>query len=123
MFQEFRALVMKSNALVLAIGIIIGHALGAVVNPPVEDMPPLALLPGGIGFALMQWVLKDTGDPTTTVAIRSGTFIQTVIQPIVIALAVFIIGKALIREEPPAPAGPPEEVELLAEVRDELRKG
>jgi len=46
-----------------------------------------------------------------------------VIQPIVIAFAVFIIGKALIREEPPAPAGPPEEVELLAEVRDELRKG
>ena len=45
------------------------------------------------------------------------------IQLIVIALAVFIIGKALIREEPPAPAGPPEEVELLAEVRDELRKG
>ena len=124
MLQEFRDFLTKSNALALAIGIIIGIALGAVVNSLVKDiiMPPIALLLGGIDFSAMQIVLKNTGDPKTTVAINYGTFIVTVIQFVVVAFVVFIIGKAVIRDEPPAPPEISDEVKLLTEIRDEMRK-
>ena len=124
MLGEFKAFLTKSNALALAIGIIIGIALGAVVNSLVKDiiMPPIALLLGGIDFASLQIVLKDTGDPATTVAIRWGLFLQTVFQFIVIALVVFWIGKLVIREEPAAPTEPSDEVKLLTEIRDSLKR-
>jgi len=124
MLGEFKTFLTKSNALALAIGIIIGLALGAVVNSLVKDiiMPPIALLLGGIDFASLQIVLKDTGDPATTVAIRWGLFLQTVFQFIVIALVVFWIGKLVIREEPAAPTEPSDEVKLLTEIRDSLKR-
>ena len=125
MFSEFKTFLTKSNALALAIGIIIGIALGAVVNSLVKDiiMPPIAYLLGGIDFSQFKIVLKATGDPATEVAIRYGAFLLTVIQFFVVALVVFWIGKLVIREEPPAaPAGPSDEVLLLTEIRDELRK-
>ena len=124
MLQEFKDFLTKSNALALAIGIIIGIALGAVVNSLVKDiiMPPIALLLGGIDFSAMQIVLKNTGDPKTTVAINYGTFIVTVIQFVVVAFVVFIIGKAVIRDEPPAPPEISDEVKLLTEIRDSLKK-
>jgi large conductance mechanosensitive channel len=104
----FREFLLKTNALALAIGVIIGVALGAVVNSLVNDiiMPPVGLLLGGIDFSQLKIVLKDaTGsDPTTEVAIRYGTFITTVIAFIVIALVVYWISKALIREPAPADA-------------------
>ena len=124
MLGEFKTFLTKSNALALAIGIIIGLALGAVVNSLVKDiiMPPIALLLGGIDFASLQIVLKDTGDPATTVAIRWGLFLQTLVQFIVIALVVFWIGKLVIREEPAAPTEPSDEVKLLTEIRDSLKR-
>lgn len=124
MYQEFKAFLTKSNALAMAVGIIIGIALGAVVNSLVKDiiMPPIALVLGGIDFASMQWVLKDTGDPATTVAIRYGSFIQYVVQFVVIAFVVFWITKLLIKEEAPAPAEPSDEVKLLTEIRDSLKR-
>ena len=124
MFGEFKTFLTKSNALALAIGIIIGLALGAVVNSLVKDiiMPPIALVLGGIDFSALQIVLKDTGKADTTVAIRWGTFLMTVIQFLVIALVVFWIGKMVIREEPAAPAEPSDEVKLLTEIRDSLQK-
>jgi large conductance mechanosensitive channel len=124
MFGEFKVFLTKSNALALAIGIIIGIALGAVVNSMVKDiiMPPIAYLLGGIDFSSLKIVLKDTGDPTTEVAIRYGAFILTVIQFVVVALVVFWIGRLVIREEPAAPAEPSDEVRLLTEIRDSLQK-
>ena len=104
----FREFLLKTNALALAIGVIIGVALGAVVNSLVNDiiMPPVGLLLGGIDFSQLKIVLKEaTGsDPATEVAIRYGTFITTVIAFIVIALVVYWISKALIREPAPADA-------------------
>jgi len=125
MFGEFKTFLTKSNALALAIGIIIGIALGAVVNSLVKDiiMPPIAYLLGGIDFSQFKIVLKDTGDPTTEVAIRYGAFLLTLIQFFVVALVVFWIGKLVIREEPAAPVGPSDEVQLLTEIRDSLQKG
>jgi len=124
MLQEFKDFLTKSNALALAIGIIIGIALGAVVNSLVKDiiMPPIALLLGGIDFSSLQIVLKDTGNKDTIVAIRWGLFLQTLVQFFVIALVVFWIGKLVIREEPPAPTEPSDEVKLLTEIRDSLNK-
>jgi large conductance mechanosensitive channel len=125
MFGEFKVFLTKSNALALAIGIIIGIALGAVVNSMVKDiiMPPIAYLLGGIDFSSFKIVLKDTGDPTTEVAIRYGAFILTVVQFVVVALVVFWIGRLVIREEPAAPVEPSDEVRLLTEIRDSLQKG
>lgn len=108
MLSEFRSFLTKSNALALAIGVIIGTALGGVVSSLVDDiiMPPVGLLLGGVDFADLKIVLKaatDPADPTTEVAIRWGTFVNTLITFIVIALVVFWIGRTMIKEAP-APA-------------------
>jgi len=128
MIGEFRAFLTKSNALALAIGVILGAALGAVVNSLVNDiiMPPIGYALGGVDFTELKYVLKAaTGtppDPATEVAIRWGNFIQLVIVFFVVALVVFLIARAVIREKPAPPAEPSDEVKLLTEIRDELRK-
>ena len=104
MLSEFRGFLLKTNALALAIGVIIGGALGTVVTSLVNDiiMPPVGYLLGGIDFSKLQIVLKDTGDPATTVAIRYGAFVNAIIAFIVIAFVVWQISKMFIKE--PAPA-------------------
>jgi large conductance mechanosensitive channel len=107
MWAEFKAFLLKTNALALAIGVIIGAALGSVVNSLVNDiiMPPVGLLLGGVDFTGLKWVLQaatDPNDPTTEVAIRYGTFINAVIAFIVIAFVVWRLSKMFIREEPAA---------------------
>ena len=106
MIGEFRGFLLKTNALALAIGVIIGGALGTVVNSLVNDiiMPPVGLALGGIDFASMTWVLKEAvnGDPTTEVAIRYGLFINAIIAFIVIAFVVWWISRMFVKEPPPA---------------------
>ena len=101
MLNEFKAFLVKTNALALAVGVIIGVALGAVVNSLVADiiMPPIGLVLGGVDFAALRWVLDSTKD----VAINYGAFINTVISFVVIALVVFWISKMFLREEAAAP--------------------
>ena len=103
MFGEFRGFLLKTNALALAIGVIIGTALGTVVNSLVNDviMPPVGLVLGGIDFSAQKWVLK-AGDADTEVAIRYGTFLNSIIAFIVIAFVVWQLSKMLIKEAPPA---------------------
>jgi large conductance mechanosensitive channel len=126
MFGEFKAFLTRTNALALAIGVIIGIALGAVVNSLVNDiiMPPIGYVLGGVDFDSLQIVLKPAvnGDPATEVAIRWGAFVQTVIEFIVIVLVVFWIGRLMLKEPEPAPAEPSDEVKLLTEIRDSLRR-
>ena len=128
MLTEFKAFLLKTNALALAIGVIIGVALNNVVTSLVNDiiMPPVGVALGGVDFDSLKIVLKEAvnGDAATEVAIRWGAFINTVIAFIVIALVVFLVGRVMIKE--PAPAPPPEpsdEVKLLTDIRDALRKG
>ena len=106
MIGEFRGFLLKTNALALAIGVIIGGALGTVVNSLVNDiiMPPVGLALGGIDFTSMTWVLKEAvnGDPTTEVAIRYGLFINAIIAFIVIAFVVWWISRMFVKEPPPA---------------------
>ena len=105
MIGEFRAFLLKTNALALAIGVIIGGALGTVVTSLVEDiiMPPIGMALGGVDFADLKIVLKAAvgGDPTTEVAIRWGLFLNSVIAFIVIAFVVWQISRMLIKEPPP----------------------
>lgn len=122
---DFKAFLTKSNALALAIGVIIGAGLGAVVNSLVNDiiMPPIGYILGGVDFASLKIVLKEAvgGDAATEVAIRWGMFINALLAFVVIAFVVYMIGKALIKEEPAAPAEPSDEVRLLGEIRDALK--
>jgi large conductance mechanosensitive channel len=104
MVTQFREFLLKTNALALAIGVIIGTALGTVVNSLVNDiiMPPIGVLLGGVDFRQLKIVLKAAvdGDPTTEVAIRYGTFINSIIAFIVIAFVVWQISKMFIKESP-----------------------
>jgi large conductance mechanosensitive channel len=110
MWPEFKAFLLKTNALALAIGVIIGAALGAVVNSLVNDiiMPPIGLVLGNIDFSQIKWVLKAAvnGDPTTEVAIRLGAFLNALIAFVIIAFIVWRISKVFIREEPAAAVPP-----------------
>ena len=103
---EFRAFLLKTNALALAIGVIIGTALGTVVNSLVNDiiMPPIGLVLGGVDFSTLRFVLKAAvnGDPATEVAIRWGLFINSIIAFIAIAFVVWQLSKAFVKEPPPA---------------------
>ena len=108
MMSEFRSFLVTTNALALAVGVIIGAALGAVVTSLVNDiiMPPVGLLLGGVDFAAQKVVLKAAtgGDPATEVAIRYGAFINAIIAFVVIAFVVWQVSKQFIKEPPPAEA-------------------
>src|SRR3954470_17814067 len=108
MLAEFRGFLLKTNALALAIGVIIGGALGTVVTSLVNDiiMPPVGALLGGVDFSQLKIVIKHVvgGDPATEVAIRWGVFLNAVIAFVVIAFVVWQISKTFIKEPPPAAA-------------------
>jgi len=104
----FKAFLLKTNALALAVAVIIGVAMGDVVKSLVNDviMPPVGLLLGNLDFSQLKIVLKATGDPTTEVALRYGAFINVVISFVIVALVVYLITSLLLREAPAAPAPP-----------------
>jgi large conductance mechanosensitive channel len=106
MFGEFRTFLLKTNALALAIGVIIGAALGTVVTSLVNDiiMPPIGLALGGVDFASLEWVLKDASGDTEAVAIRYGAFINAIVTFVLIAFVVWRISKMFIAEDAPAPS-------------------
>jgi len=107
MIGEFKAFLVKTNALALAVGVIVGTALGAVVNSLVNDiiMPPIGVLLGGVDFTNLKIVLKDAVGDKPEVAIAYGAFINTVIAFIIIAFIVWRISKIFLKEAPaPAPA-------------------
>jgi large conductance mechanosensitive channel len=105
MLSEFKGFLLKTNALALAIGVIIGAALGTVVTSLVEDiiMPPIGMALGGVDFAEIKTVLKAADpatDPTTEVAIRWGAFFNAVITFVIVAFVVWQISRMLIKETP-----------------------
>ena len=108
MVGEFRAFLLKTNALALAIGVIIGTALGTVVNSLVNDiiMPPIGFILGGVDFGSMVIELKKAtvdaaGNDVPAVAIRYGSFLNAIIAFVVIAFVVWRISKMFIKEEAP----------------------
>ena len=105
MWAEFRAFLLKTNALALAIGVIIGAALGTVVTSLVDDiiMPPIGVALGGVDFNALAIKLKDATGDKPEVDIRYGVFINAIIAFIVIAFVVFWISRSLVKPAPEAP--------------------
>ena len=130
MMKEFKAFAMKGNVLDMAIGIIIGAAFGKIVSSFVADviMPPIGMLIGGVDFSNLSWILKEATDTAEAVTINYGAFINTVIDFVIIAFAIFMVVKGINsakkkeEEKPAAPPKPSEEVQLLTEIRDALKK-
>lgn len=125
--NEFKAFVMRGNVIDLAVGVVIGAAFGKIVTSLVDQiiMPPIGLLIGGVDFSSYKWVLQAAGpDGKGEVAIQFGAFLNTLIQFAIIALAIFLVVKVvnrIVRKAEAAPAPPPEDVVLLAEIRDLLK--
>src|SRR6185312_14634531 len=95
--SDFKAFIMRGNVVDLAVAVVIGGAFGKIVSSLVADiiMPPIGLLIGGIDFSSLKWIVKDSPDPKQVVAINYGTFINTIITFLIIALAIFIVIKLL----------------------------
>jgi large conductance mechanosensitive channel len=138
-FSEFREFATKGNVVDLAVGVIIGAAFGKIVDSLVKDiiMPVVGRFTGGLDFTNYFIVLKPpppgyTGPMTYDALTKAGVpllaygnFITTVINFIILAFIIFLMVKEinrLRRQTPPAPAAPPEEVVLLREIRDALKR-
>ena len=129
MMKEFRDFAMRGNVMDMAIGIIIGAAFGKIVTSFVNDvlMPPLGIALGGVKFSDLALTIKEGVGETAAVSLNYGVFIQTVVDFVIVAFAVFIMVKALntmkkkAEEKPVAPAEPPAQEKLLTEIRDLLK--
>ena len=135
MISEFKEFIAKGNVLDLAVGVIIGAAFGKIVTSLTDDliMPVVGRIFGGLDFSSKYMVLSGDVAPGTPLdaarkaganVLAYGSFVTAVINFLIMAWVIFMIVKAANRAMPPAPAAPagPTEVELLAEIRDSLKK-
>jgi large conductance mechanosensitive channel len=126
MLQEFKAFAMRGNVVDMAVGIVVGGAFGKITTSFVNDvlMPPIGMALGGVDFSDRLVTLKDAVGETPAVALRYGAFINTILDFLIVAFAIFLVVKlmnTLKREAPPAPPAPTKEEVLLTEIRDALR--
>ena len=129
MLKEFKEFAMRGNVVDMAVGIIIGAAFGKIVSSFVEDviMPPLGVIIGGVDFSDLAIVLREAVGEAPAVVLRYGQFIQSVIDFIIIAFAIFLAIKFINRlrrqeeAKPEAPPAPTKEEVLLTEIRDLLK--
>ena len=133
--QEFKEFAVKGNAVDMAVGVIIGGAFGKIVTSIVNDiiMPPIGYIIGGVNFSDLKYELPKVvvqGVELAPATINYGTFIQTILDFIIVAFCVFMLVKGINRlsrkkaEEPAAPApepAPSAEEKLLEEIRDLLK--
>lgn len=141
MLKEFKTFAMKGNVLDLAVAVVIGGAFGKIVTSFVNDviMPPVGLLLGDTDFSKLRVILKQGADAVmdgdsvvapaiTEVSIRYGAFINTLLDFVLVALAIFMVIKAFNKlkkkeeEVPAAPPAPSKEETLLSEIRDILKE-
>ncbi|PJK09706.1 large conductance mechanosensitive channel protein MscL [Lysobacteraceae bacterium NML120232] len=133
MMSEFKEFAMRGNVVDLAVGVVIGASFGKIVTALVDNviMPPIGLLIGGVDFSELSITLKEAtvdaaGEAVPAVELAYGLFINAVIQFIIVAFAIFMVVKAINRLKKPepeaAPAEPSEDVLLLREIRDELKR-
>ena len=138
MLKEFRDFAVRGNVVDMAVGIIIGAAFGKIVDSLVKDviMPPIGLLLGQVDFSNLFLVMKqgaqagpyisvDVAQKAGAVTFNYGVFINTLISFVIVAFAVFLLIRVINRlkkQEEAKPAATPEDVVLLREIRDALRK-
>lgn len=128
MISEFKSFAMRGNVVDMAVGIVIGGAFGKIVSSFVADvlMPPIGLALGGVDFSDLAITLQEAQGEAAAVTMNYGAFIQTVVDFLIIAFAIFLVVKAMNsvkkkEEAPPPPPKPSKEEELLTEIRDALR--
>ena len=133
MMSEFKDFAMRGNVVDMAVGIVIGGAFGKIVSSFVADvlMPPIGLLLGGTDFSELGVTLKAAAEGAEEVVLRYGVFIQTIVDFLIIAFAIFLVVRAMNsatermkKEEEQPPAEEPKmsnEEKLLTEIRDALR--
>ncbi len=141
MLKEFKEFAVRGNVVDMAVGIIIGAAFGKIVDSLVKDliMPPIGLLLGKVDFANLFVVLKqgaqagpylsvEVAQKAGAVTFNYGAFINTLISFLIVAFAVFLLIRAINRlkrqeeQKPAEPPATPEEIVLLREIRDSLKK-
>ncbi|MBW7842164.1 MAG: large-conductance mechanosensitive channel protein MscL [Ignavibacterium sp.] len=130
MIKEFKEFAMRGNVVDMAVGIIIGGAFGKIVSSFVADviMPPIGILLGGMDFSNLAITIKEGSEGVEPVLLKYGMFINTIIDFLIIAFAIFMAIKAMNslkkkqEEAPAAPPEPPADVKLLTEIRDLLKK-
>ena len=137
--QDFKAFILRGNVVDLAVGMVVGTAFSGIVKSLVDDviMPPIGLLIGGVDFSNMFLTLKEgakaagpypslaAAKAAGAVTMNIGTFINTIISFLIVAAAIFMVVQLLAkmkRAEEEAPAEPTEDVLLLREIRDSLKK-
>ena len=129
MMSEFRDFAMRGNVVDMAVGIVIGGAFGKIVSSFVNDvlMPPIGLAIGGVDFSQLSMTLQEATAEAEAVTLGYGAFIQTVVDFVIIAFAIFMVIKAMNsmkkkeEEKPAEPPKPSAEEHLLTEIRDLLR--
>jgi large conductance mechanosensitive channel len=130
MMKEFKEFAMKGNVVDMAVGIVIGGAFGKIVSSFVANviMPPIGLLLGNVNFADLSVTLAEQGADGKPVLMNYGAFVQSVVDFLIIAFAIFMVVKGMNslkkkeEEAPAAPPAPPKEQVLLEEIRDLLKK-
>ena len=130
MLSEFKDFAIKGNVVDMAVGIVIGGAFGKIVSAFVANIitPPIGLMMGGVDFAKLGVTLQEAAEGQEAVVMKYGVFIQSVVDFVIIAFAIFMVVKALNSakkkeaEAPAAPPAPTKDQELLAEIRDALKK-
>ncbi len=130
MFQDFKKFALKGNVVDMAVGVIIGAAFGKIVTSLVKHiiMPPIGLALAGIDVSDLKVTLKKATEATEAVTLDYGLFLNTILDFIIISVVIFVVVKQLNRlkkKEVPKPAATPtipEEVLLLREIRDSLKK-
>ena len=130
MMKEFRDFAMRGNVVDMAVGIVIGGAFGKIVTSFVNDvlMPPIGMAIGGVDFSELAITLKEAVGEAEAVTVSYGAFIQTELDFVIIAFAIFMVVKAMNNlkkkeeEAPKAPPKPSAEESLLTEIRDLLKK-
>jgi large conductance mechanosensitive channel len=127
--REFKEFAVQGNAVDMAVGIIIGAAFGKIVSSLVADvvMPPIGVLVGGVDFSDLAVTIKEASGNTPAVMLKYGSFLQTVVDFTIIALAIFLMVKLINRlkkqqVEAPAAPEPTKEELLLTEIRDLLKE-
>ena len=140
MFKEFKEFISKGNVMDMAVGLVTGSAFTAIVTSLVNDviMPVIGLLVGGLNFSDLKIVLRSATEEAEAVTLNYGSFIQAVVNFLIVAFVIFLVVKAMNKmraaaeklvkkeeeekAEEAAAAEPPADIALLTEIRDLLKK-
>jgi large conductance mechanosensitive channel len=127
MLQEFKKFAIKGNVMDLAIAVVVGGAFGKIVTSLVKDiiMPPIGVMSGGVDFSKLAITLKKATDTAEAVTLNYGIFINTILDFVIISFSIFMIIRQINKfkkKEESKPKEVSEEIKLLREIRDSLKK-